>query len=223
LIFDRLHIGKKISTGAGLFFENYYRIHWDVIQYIVVSLHPNSHNAVMLELKGFILPIKGLANDQYEWNFILGSDFFEDRENSPIKDAQLEVTVKLYRRATLLVFDFEIGGFVNCRCDRCTAKINLPVTGEYRLMVKMTWDEEISEQNDEIIYIDPDVPQLDLSDHLYEFACLSLPISKTYDCGEEDPQPCNLEVLEKLEDVQPDSENDTEMDGIWEQIKRELQ
>jgi uncharacterized protein len=176
----------------------------------------------MLELKGFILPIKGLANDQYEWNFNLGRDFFAIRENSPIKDPELEVRVSLYRRATLLVFDFEIGGFVRCRCDRCTANINLPVSGTFRLMIKLAWEEEGVEENDEIIYIDPDTPQLDLSDHLYEFACLSLPISKTYGCESEEPRPCNQKVLDKLNNVQPD-DTPSELSGIWEQIKKELE
>jgi uncharacterized protein len=177
----------------------------------------------MLKLREFVLPIKGLANEKYGWNFQLKSDFFAAFEHSPIDQAAVDVIVELDRRPSLLIFDFHVGGFINCSCDRCTADIRLPLNRSFRLMVKLAWEDEAGDNDPEIIFIDPDTSEFDLAVYLYEFACLSIPLSKTYECEEEINPPCNSKILEKLEgDNSESEEKDDESENIWDQIKNEL-
>lgn len=176
----------------------------------------------MLKLREFVLPIKGLANERYRWDFRLKSDFFAAFENSPIGEGEVDVTVDLDRRPSLLIFDIHVGGYINCSCDRCTADIQLPLSRSFRLMVKLAWEEEAGDEDPEIIFIDPDTSEFDLAVYLYEFACLSIPLSKTYECDEEANPPCNFKVLEKLERDNAESNEDDESENIWDQIKNQL-
>lgn len=177
----------------------------------------------MSGLKEYLIPIKGWVKERYNWSFEPGRDFFRNFENSPIQDAAVVVKVELEKKPSLMVFSFDIEGRIGCQCDRCLADIMLPVKADYRLVVKMahSLDEGETEGDDEILFISAEDSHFDLSPHVYELVCLSLPIKKIYDCEEEKEPPCNFKVLEKLKGEDSD-EQPPEEGGIWDQIKKDL-
>lgn len=176
----------------------------------------------MSELREFLLPIKGLAKRRYEWGFRLQRDFFANFDYSPISVSDVLAEVTMERRPDLLIFDIEMSGTVRCNCDRCTAGIDLPISGMYKLMVKLAFEENHPEDDEDIVFIHPEESHFDLSDYLYEFACLSVPISKTYDCEAEEIRPCNTEVLNRLDHRESSVDPNSDKEDIWEKIKREL-
>ncbi|MEO6758448.1 MAG: DUF177 domain-containing protein, partial [Saprospiraceae bacterium] len=100
-------------------------------------------------------------------------------------------------------------------CDRCTAPIDLPVQGEYELIVKYGESENV-EENDEVVFIPREVSHLNLAKYLYEFLVLALPITNTFDCQSLPEPPCNFEILKFLK---TDEEEASKSNAIWDALR----
>jgi uncharacterized metal-binding protein YceD (DUF177 family) len=152
----------------------------------------------------YSIPIQGLKTGIHHYKFVLDSAFFSNFEESPITECSLQYAVKLDKRPDMLLFDFEMEGYVNAECDRCTAEIELPIDTQRQLIVK--YGDAEGETEDEVVFIHPETSSFNLAPYLYEFAVLALPITNTYDCQSEQNPPCNFEVLDYLKnDTQPQS------------------
>ena len=166
----------------------------------------------MDKLKEYSLPIKGFKQEHYEFDFRIGDSFFDCFEDPIVKEGDVSVTVDLEKRTGMMELYFDFEGTVKTECDRCLAGIDLPIAGTEHLIVK--YSEETQEDTDEIIFIHPDAHELNLANFIYEYICLAIPITKTYDCENDEFPPCNQEVLKMIKGesnlpVQSESE-DTE-------------
>jgi len=165
----------------------------------------------------YSIPIQGLKTGIHRFKFVLDSTFFSNFEESPIITAcSLQYAVQLDKRPDMLLFDFEMEGYVNAECDRCTADIELPLDAQRQLIVKYGDDE--GETEDEVVFIHQDASVFNLAPYLYEFAVLSLPITNTYDCQSDEHPPCNFEVLDFLR-------NDTTPNAatIWDALQGKIE
>jgi uncharacterized protein len=152
-----------------------------------------------------------MGNHQYK--FTLDSDFYQHFEDSLILDGKVNFVVELDKRTDMLIFDFAFDGYVAAVCDRCTADINLPISGQEELLVKYS-DEEL--EDDEVIFIPHEASNFNIAQFMYEFSIMALPIINTYDCEEETPLPCNLEVLKY---IQAEEEENSKPNPIWDSLK----
>jgi len=157
----------------------------------------------------------GLKVGTHQFDFQLDKTFFNEFEASPIADGSVNVQVELDKRSDMLLLHFNIEGKVATQCDRCLADINLPFTGEHDLIVKYLPEE--GNTAPELVFIDREATELDISTFVYEFVCLSFPMIKTYDCEEDDPVPCNDDLLDIL-DGDSDDDNTPE-NPIWDALK----
>lgn len=156
----------------------------------------------MGNLKEFSLPIKGLKNGVHEYNFDIQEDFFNNFENTPIEKGEFKVHLTFDKRDSFFELVFEIDGTIRTECDRCTAGISLPVSDSQYLTVKYSIEER--EEDAEVVYITPEASKLNVAKYIYEFICLSIPFHKVYDCENDDPQPCDFDVLNLISpDVTP--------------------
>ena len=153
----------------------------------------------MDKFKEFSLPIKGLKNGTHEFDFQIEPDFFKNFENSPIQNGHFDVHLTMDKRDAFfeLVFDFD--GSIDAECDRCTAPIQLHFGDSQYLTVKhsiATQDEDA-----EVVFISPEAPDFNVAQYIYEFICLSVPYHKVYDCENDDPQPCDFTILNRIVDA----------------------
>lgn len=151
----------------------------------------------MNALREFSIPIKGLKNGLHQFDFQIDSQFFTHFDNSPITEGSFEVWLDFSKQTSLFELTFEFEGYVKTVCDRCLANIDLPVEGLERLTVKITL--EPKEEEADILYISPEESDLNVAKYIYEYICLALPSTMTYDCENDEEPPCDLEVLQKLE------------------------
>ncbi len=163
----------------------------------------------------YSIPIKGLRNGIHQYSFQLDRTFFEHFEQSPIQESDIEVSLTLDKRPDFYVLDFEITGTVKAECDRCLTEIALPIKSDQRLMLKFSY-EQLDEEA-EVVYIAPETSNFNVANNLYEFACLSLPIVKVYDCRNEEPPVCNEEMLKMLE--KGTDQVDTATNPVWDALK----
>lgn len=156
----------------------------------------------------FSIPIAGSKTGLTVFVLLCDSDFFARFPDCPVGGGNLEVTVTLDKRPDMALVHFAWTGRLATICDRCTADILLPVTGEWDLVVK--YGPEFQE-DDEVVVLPPDMTELNVARYIYECALLSLPVRRVYNCEDDVPRPCNMEVLEYLHRLK--NEGDSRPEG----------
>ena len=164
-------------------------------------------------LKQFAIPVKGLLDGSHQYEFRLEDEFFKHFEASPIDRAQLVVKLNLDKQVDLLVMNLNIKWFIPTSCDRCLADIQLPIDKSYKLVVKRA--EGLSDDPD-LVHLAPDAHELAFGELLYDYACLSVPLIKRFDCSSLAEPPCNLEVLKYIQK----EEKTKERNPIWDELKK---
>lgn len=157
----------------------------------------------------------GLKVGSHQFDFQLDKSFFDEFEASPIADGSVNVRVDLDKRADMIVLNFAVDGKMAAQCDRCLAEIKLPFEGTHDLIVKYVPEEGNTEP--ELVFLDREATELDISTFVYEFVCLSIPLIKVYPCEEEDPAPCNDDLLTILDGDSDDDESPE--NPIWDALK----
>src|ERR1035437_9907756 len=99
--------------------------------------------------KEYIIQFVGLSAGTHLYDFNVGEKFFKSFEYSEIKKADIKVKLALLKQSTMMVFQFEISGTVKTACDRCAAEFDLPVNGNFKLIVKAGGSDTGSEDRSE--------------------------------------------------------------------------
>jgi uncharacterized protein len=165
----------------------------------------------MSPLKEFSIPIKGLKQEHYHFDFQLDSTFFKAFEDAPVQEADINVLMDLDKRTGLMELKFDILGTVKTACDRCLAAIDLPIDSIEKLIVKFS--EQAQEDTDEVIYLHPETSDLNVAQYIYEYICLSIPFTKIYDCENDEVPPCDFDMLDMIDgesNLSPQSENEAD-------------
>lgn len=145
--------------------------------------------------KDFIIQIKGLQIGKHQYDFPICGSFFKDYGNSQILDASLEADVELEKGSGWMNVSAYIEGTVTVECDRCLDDVEIPMDFECSMAVKFSSSVE-DDEGDEFIIMDPADSELDLSQFLYDYVCLNLPLQKVHPEGE-----CNRDMIERLGNV----------------------
>ena len=146
----------------------------------------------MLENKEFIIQIKGLQVGKHYYDFPICGSFFRSFENSQILDADLMADVLLEKGGGWMNIEADVTGTVTVECDRCLDDVVLPMDFYCSMTVKFA--KSLSDDDgDEFIVMDPTEGELDLTQFLYDYVCLNLPLQKVHPEGE-----CNEQMIQKL-------------------------
>jgi uncharacterized protein len=163
----------------------------------------------------FTLPISGLREGRYHYDFEIGNQFFEEFEGSEIEEGNLSVIISLDKRSSHFDLIIKISGKVRICCDRCLELFLHPVECKNELVVKYgkMWDDS----DPEIITIPADEHELDIKQYLYEFIHLALPIQRVHPGGGGEYS-CNPDMIKKLNQHKVDIEK--ENDPRWDDLKK---
>ena len=142
--------------------------------------------------KEYIIPIKGMSVGRHHFDFPVGNEFFEEYGNSQILGASLNVKLELEKSSTLIEVRADIEGSVTVECDRCLEMMEAKIETEATLLVKFVKTAG-EEDDDEVMTLEPSESELDLSQFLYDYICLALPIQKVHEQGK-----CNSEMVTKI-------------------------
>lgn len=173
-------------------------------------------------LKSYSIPFKNAQLGVHEYLFRVDKDFFSHFEFSTVEKGTFDVIILMDRKANMLDLEFKIDGSLSTPCDRCLAEIDLKINDVKRIVVK--FDDYGKEDTDEVIYISTEDAELNVAELIHEFVALSVPISKTIDCEENDNQFCDKEVLNKIEQIEKEAmeaekESLEEKLNVWDQLK----
>ncbi|MFP4471630.1 MAG: YceD family protein [Bacteroidales bacterium] len=165
-------------------------------------------------LKKFVIPFRGLKLGVHHFDFEIDDKFFEAVESAEIEHGRVSVGVDLTKQERMLILEFGIEGMVEVSCDRCLEPLEMPVKGNERLIVK--FGENRDEESDEVIIIPESDHQINISQYLYEFISLLLPMQKIHPDDEHGNSTCNPDMLERL--GRRDGEKQT--DPRWDVLKK---
>ena len=141
----------------------------------------------------FTIPLNGLATGKNEFFVHVGKEFFSSFENEEILDADLQARILVEKSGRYVGVDCDIEGDVTVECDRCLEPLEMPIDAQVRLSVKFGEEEvsEIGSENErEVIFVKEDDAELDMSQIIYDYACLALPMQRVHEEGE-----CNPETM----------------------------
>ena len=170
----------------------------------------------METLNQFTIPLEGLTDGMHQFDFQIDKGFFKHFEQSPIQDGNFDLKLFFDKRPDLLVFTFDFKGSFSTNCDRCLEAIQLPLNGDHQLIVKYA---ETPNDQAEVIFIERGTQELNVAKYAYEFICLTIPMTKVYDCEADEHPPCNLEILDQLYSIDEVEEKEETKTSVWDALK----
>ncbi|MDD4848400.1 MAG: DUF177 domain-containing protein [Bacteroidales bacterium] len=170
----------------------------------------------MKDLKEYNIAFSGLKNDIHQFDYQIDKSFFDHFEEADIQDAKLQVNVEMEKQETMLILHFDISGSLTTTCDRCLEPCNLDISKVTILIVK--FGEKYEEISDDVIVIPRSMNSLDISQYIYEFSMLALPLQRVH-ATIGGVNGCNENMMSFLSN-NSDSDHQ-EIDPRWE-ILREL-
>jgi uncharacterized metal-binding protein YceD (DUF177 family) len=159
----------------------------------------------MANRRAFEIAFVGLKPGVHEFNYELNNQFFTDKGAEDYTNASANVKLILEKNTGFMLLKFEIGGKADVNCDRCGNPLKMDLWDEFKMLVKLVDNpEEMNEQEEDpdVFYISRTESHLEVSNWLYEFVTLSIPMQRM--CSKEEmggPQ-CNNEVLQKLKEME---------------------
>ncbi len=163
----------------------------------------------------FVISFKGLKLGKHDFVFDVDNMFFEAFEESEIRKGKVHIDVQLIKNSTILELIFELEGNVTVICDRCLDDLDLFLSYKTKLFVK--FGDHTEEQTDEILVLSHNEFELDISQYLYEYILLSLPIKRVHPDNEQGESTCNKDMLKKLDEyiIKEDANN---KDPRWDDL-----
>ena len=159
-----------------------------------------------------IIRFSGLKSGVYTYDFALGREFFEEWKIDEIEDGNVKIHVEMDRQERMLLFKFVLKGEVTVPCDRCLAPLAVPIDGEEHLSVSFS-DTETTLDEQQLI-LPEDATEIDLSQQLYEYVAVQLPLFRTHPDGD-----CDPEVVRHIADLDA-PRADGDIDPRWEALKQ---
>ena len=169
------------------------------------------------EVNTFTIPLEGLPFGHSDYQYVINDKFFEDKDYSEVKKGVVNLHLGVEKMETMFVLTMNFEGKVVLQCDRCGDDYEQKIEDSAEIYLK--YGAEKDDEGEDVIIITKDDSEFDLSDLIYEYIILSLPIHRTHD----DESLCNQEVLAKLHNFsQSEAKNEEEEENPWKQMMKDL-
>ncbi|MCI1779269.1 MAG: YceD family protein [Bacteroidales bacterium] len=143
-------------------------------------------SGLLKDSKAIRVPVGALAPGKHNYQFGIGGAFFGNFENSEIFDADLVANVEVEKGRGWMNVKCNVKGSVAVECDRCLERVDVPENFTADIAIKFTGDEVGN--GDDFITANPDTDSIDLSQLIYDYACMNLPLQRVHKDGECNPQ-----------------------------------
>lgn len=170
--------------------------------------------------RAYDIAFVGLKPGEHQFNYEITDKFFQDFDEQDFTEVNATVKLNLDKKTGFFLLKFDIGGSLNVVCDRCGNNLPLQLWDEFKIVVKLVENpDEMNEQEEDpdVYYIDRNESHLHLSDWIYEFINLSIPMTRMCSDAEIGGPYCNKEVLEKLNKLRPSEDNHH---SIWKDLDK---
>ena len=159
----------------------------------------------------FDIAFVGLKPGIHVFDYRVDDKFFLTFGEQDFSNCVADIKLTLDKNSNFIQLKFDIGGQADVSCDRCGNTLSKQLWEEFTIIVKMADDPDkknAEEEDPDLFYISRSESILHIADWLYEFVSLAIPFQKM--CNEEEmggPQ-CNIEVLNKLKEMEENVRRD---------------
>lgn len=157
---------------------------------------------------------KKLTIGKHNYSFCIDNRFFEKNEYPDVKNGKVKVDVELEKKEKLLLLRFIISGEVTVMCDRCLDYYNQPIEGQESLTLKI--GNENTEESFDTSTISESQNEIDISNYIYEYICLLIPIKRVHPEAKNGKSLCNKEMINRINELS----NYNSTDSRWEILKK---
>jgi uncharacterized metal-binding protein YceD (DUF177 family) len=156
----------------------------------------------MNEVRNYIiLPLRNLEKKRHRFKFRVNTEFFSGFENPEIIEGSAEISLNVEKFSHLMNVVLTFSGTLAVSCDRCLENLDIPVEGGNRLAVmfgKAPDKPEEEYMEEDIMYVNGEDDEIDLTAYIYESICLAMPIQRVHGDGENGKSLCNPEMLKYI-------------------------
>jgi uncharacterized metal-binding protein YceD (DUF177 family) len=169
----------------------------------------------MSAARDYTIHLGSLGSGEEEFEFHVSEKFFQKFEQSIIQKGEVDVLVVVEKKENMILLDFTTAGEVTVPCDRCLQDLVMEIEGYNELIVKIgDHNEELSE---DVIMISSKEHEIDLSQYIYEFISLMIPMRNVHD-ESENGQACDPEVLKEIQ-KHINHDHEPQSDPRWDGLK----
>ena len=164
----------------------------------------------------FIIHLNGLPVGNHLYEFKVDNTFFDTRDYSDIKGANVNVEVELIKQNNLINLTFTLSGTLSVLCDRCTKPYDVEIDSEEKMHLRFGNPDE--PHAEDVFVLPHGENELDISPPLFEFISLALP-TRLVPCEEDETFKCDNETLSKLNNISVDDPEPKPETSIWDKLK----
>ena len=176
----------------------------------------------MKNLKELEIEVFRLAEGKQLFNYELDDTFFALMKDSFLEKGNLSVTVLLDKSERLILSEYTIKGTVELVCDRSLEPYSYALDQHWSLVFK--FGDEFKEVSEDVVLIPRDLQKLDLSQYIYEFIGLSIPMKKLHPKFKDEEESDEETTLvyrseDGKKDIKQNEENSEPIDPRWNALK----
>jgi len=164
----------------------------------------------------FIIRLNGLPVGHHLYEFKVDNTFFDTRDYSDIKGANVNVEVELIKQNNLINLTFTLSGTLSVLCDRCTKPYDVEIDSVEKMHLRFGNPDE--PHAEDVFVLPHGENELDISPPLFEFISLALP-TRLVPCEEDETFKCDNETLSKLNNISVDDPEPKPETSIWDKLK----
>jgi uncharacterized metal-binding protein YceD (DUF177 family) len=132
----------------------------------------------MKVLEAYQIPIISLEDKAYQYTFSGDDTFFAAFEQDWVEKGAFKVTVDLTKSALMIQVQLHITGSIELTCDRSLERFDSPIAVNEKLIFK--YSDHNEDMGDNLFLLDRKEPKLDLSQDIFDFIALEVPMRKLH-------------------------------------------
>lgn len=170
----------------------------------------------------FDIAFVGLKPGIHEFEYDIEDKFFTEYGEQEFRNCIAKVKLSLNRENGFMLLKFEVGGKLELSCDRCGNHLPLNLWDEFNIVVKMAEDPDAKnneEEDPDVYYISRGESHINVSNWIYEFINLSIPMQRRCSDEEIGGAYCNKEVLEMLKNMDVKN-NNQHTQSLWKGLEK---
>lgn len=177
----------------------------------------------MKHLRAYDINWYGLAFGEHRFVYEISDEEIRKMgyENGDYEGIEASVALFFDKQQGFFQLKFDVDGFITVPCDRCGELFKLQLWDEFNLIVKLTDAEgdvkKNEEEHDDVVFLPRKETILNVSEWLYEFVMLSIPIQRVHPKNDQGQSLCNQETLRLLERMQ---DNQNAPKSIWKDLDK---
>jgi len=166
----------------------------------------------------YVIPLFGLSEGHHSFDFEIGNAFFDGFAESEIKEGELRAVAGIDKSSTCIDLTIRISGSVKVCCDRCLEMYMQSIECENHIIIRE--GNSFDDSDPDILFVPHNEKDLDISQLLYEYIHLALPLRRIHPDDSEGHSGCNPDMIKLLDKHIINKTNNG--DSRWNELKKLL-